>query len=98
MKNLLVITAACFFFLTSTDLGHAQDSAPADCKQTIEKNCTSCHGTGKICKKLESPDANWPNIVSSMGKKANLSQETQDVVLKCFANPAETAKLLCEKK
>lgn len=98
MKKMLILAAAAVLPFISTNLIHAQDPAPADCKQTIEKSCTTCHGTGKICKKLESPDTNWAIVVYNMGKKGNLSQETQDGVLKCFTSPAETTKLLCEKK
>lgn len=94
-----VILSALFVLLSvgtaSWSLG--QDGDEAACTQAIQTNCTSCHGTKKICKELGKADADWGKIMTSMAKKGKLSQEVHDTVLNCLTKSADPAKLVCEK-
>jgi hypothetical protein len=93
LPALLALLPLC---IASWSLGQEVDQAA--CQQTIQDNCTKCHGTSKICKELGEADADWGKIVKNMGKKGKLSQEVQDSVLNCLTKSTEPGKLVCEKK
>jgi cytochrome c553 len=71
-----------------------------DCRSTIADTCTRCHGAARICNKLKDPgiDAQkWREIITRMGKKANLDQAAQDTVHTCLTTSADPGGLVCDK-
>ena len=99
MKRLILLTLLVLLPLGVAPLSFSQATPDeAACQQTIQKSCTKCHTTDRICHELAEADANWPHIVKEMGEKGKLSQEVQDTVLNCLTKSADPAKLVCKKK
>ncbi len=95
MKKMLIFGAVSLFTLTVVSLGTGQEATEQGCRQTLQANCTTCHGLKKICNKLDQQDADWKKIVANMGQKGNLSQEVQDTVVTCLTTTKEPKKLVC---
>jgi cytochrome c5 len=95
-KGIILVTLTLALFGVAS-MGVGQEVNEQACRQTLQNSCTTCHGLKKICAKLEQKDADWKKIVSTMGQKGNLSQETQDTVTTCLTTSKEPKKLVCDK-
>ena len=78
MKNFFVVLSSCafLFLLISTA------SAQPEVKNLVEKECSKCHGMGKV-NKASKDAAAWKKTVGRMIKKgAEIKPEEEDAVIK----------------
>lgn len=92
VSSLLVLLPLC---LASWSAG--QDVDEAACPQILESNCTRCHTSERICRKLGASEADWQATIAKMAKRGKLSQETQDLALNCLVKASEPGKFVCGK-
>jgi len=97
MNQCLTVVLLSFFTLGIATLGRGQELNPQSCQQNLQTTCTRCHGLKKICTKLDQAGADWKTIIATMGKRGNLSQDTQDTVVVCLTASSEPKKLVCDK-
>jgi len=97
MKKCCILGLMTLFTLGIASLGTSQGANPQACQQTLQTNCTKCHGLKKICNKLDQADANWKTIVATMGQRGKLSQDVQDAVVTCLTTSKEPKELVCDK-
>ena len=97
MKKCCILGLMTLFTLGIPSPGTSQEVNAQSCQQTLQTNCTKCHGQKKICNKLNQADANWKTIVATMGHRGKLSQEVQDAVVTCLTTSSEPKKLVCDK-
>ncbi len=97
MKTVLISGLLALLTLGMISLATGQETNEQSCQQTIQNNCTKCHATKKICKKMDQANANWKEIVKSMGERGKLSQEVQDSVFTCLTTTPEPKKLVCDQ-
>ena len=90
--------AAVTVFLTLglAFLATAQAADDQACGQTVQANCTKCHGANKICAKLDQADTDWKKTVAIMGQRGKLSQEVREAVVACLTSTG-AKKLVCDK-
>ncbi|MDX9840252.1 MAG: hypothetical protein RBS95_02260 [Desulfobulbus sp.] len=81
--------------LAVASLSIGKETSDDACPRAMQTNCTTCHDTGRICAKLDTPGADWKTTVRVMGERGNLSAEVQETVLTCLATSADSKKQLC---
>ena len=78
MKNFIVVLVSCTFLLL---LMASPASAQPAAKALVEKECSKCHGIGKVTK-ASKDSAAWKKTVDRMIKKgANIKPEETDAVI-----------------
>ena len=79
MKNFIVVLVSCtFLFLLMVSPASAQPEV----KALVEKECSKCHGMGKV-NKASKDTAAWEKTVDRMIKKgALIKPEEKDAVIK----------------
>ena len=95
MHKVLFPAVLALIALTLASLGIGKETSDDACPRVIQTNCTTCHDTGRICAKLDTPDADWQTTVRVMGERGNLSAEVQETVLNCLTTTADSKKQLC---
>jgi len=100
MKTLMIPTLLITLTIGAVSLATGAAVNEEDCRSTITTTCTRCHGAAKICNKLKEPGVDaqkWREIITRMGKKANLDQAVQDTAHACLTMSADPSGLVCEK-
>lgn len=97
MKNILLPGVLICLSLGVVSLGIGGEVNEQACQQALQNNCSKCHALKRACTELDKPDANWKEVVSTMGKRGKLSQEVQDTVFTCLTTMPEPKKLVCDK-
>jgi hypothetical protein len=79
MKNFIIVLVSCaFLFLLMASPASAQPAA----KALVEKECSKCHGIGKV-NQASKDAAAWEKTVDRMIKKgAAIKPEKKDAVIK----------------
>ena len=95
MHKVLFPAVLALIALTLASLGIGKETSDDACPRVIQTNCTTCHDTGRICAKLDSPGADWTTTVRVMGERGNLGQQVQDTVLACLTTSANPKKTVC---
>ena len=95
MNKVLFAAVLPLLPLALASVGSGQETTEAPCRQAIQTNCTTCHDTGRICAKLDTPGADWKTTVSVMGARGKLSTQAQETVLACLTTSANPKKLVC---
>lgn len=85
--------------LAITVPGHAAEGG--DCRQVVEHKCGTCHFANYVCPRIESGRGSlaWRVIIKDMldmGMKA--TDQEQDRLVKCLADPDPGVRALCTKK
>ncbi len=96
MTRICLSTVPILLALSIISLPSAQAADPQTCRQTVQTNCTKCHGANKICAKLDAAGADWKKIVATMGQRGKLPQDVQDAAVTCLTSP-EAKKAACDK-
>ena len=95
MPKMLIPAVLTLITLAVASLGVGKETDDNGCRQAVQTNCTTCHDTGRICAKLDTPGADWTTTVRIMGERGNLSAEVQETVLTCLTTSADSKKQLC---
>jgi hypothetical protein len=95
MPKVLMPAVLALITLAVASLGIGKETDDNGCRQAVQTNCTTCHDTGRICAKLDSPGADWTTTVRVMGERGNLVQQEQDTVLACLTTSANPKKTVC---
>ena len=84
MKKYFLVGLLFVIALAVSSLCIGQDMTLESCNDVIQKSCTKCHDTGRICHELDESDADWPHIVKEMCEKGNMGPEVEAAVLDCL--------------
>jgi len=100
MKTLMIPTLLITLTIGGVSLAVGAAVNEEDCRATITTTCTKCHGAAKICNQLKdtgTDDQKWREIITRMGKKANLDQTVQDTAHACLTMSEDPRRLVCDK-
>jgi len=62
MKKYFLVGLLFVIALAVSSLCIGQDMTLESCNDVIQKSCTKCHDTGRICHELDESDADWPRV------------------------------------
>jgi len=100
MKTLMIPALLITLAIGVVSLAASAADNEQACRSTIADTCTRCHGASRICNKLKDTGTDaqkWREIITRMGKKANLDQADQDTVHACLTMSADPSRLVCDK-
>ena len=95
MPKMLIPAVLTLITLAVASLGVGKETDDNGCRQAVQTNCTTCHDTGRICAKLDTPGSDWATTVRVMGERGNLGQPVQDTVLACLTTSPNPKKTVC---
>ena len=71
----------------------------SDCVKMVEKSCTNCHSTGRICRnRVKDRSEIWwkSNIDNMVEYGAKLTKEERSEIFKCLFKSGAKIEKLCE--
>ena len=95
MHKVLFPAVLALITLALASLSIGKETSDDACPRAMQTNCTTCHDTGRICAKLDTPGADWATTVRVMGERGNLGQPVQDTVLACLTTSPNPKKTVC---
>ena len=97
MKKILFPALLLLLSLGIASLGTGEETKTPSCQQTLQDNCTRCHGLKKICNKLAQDKVDWRMVVTTMGERGKLGRDAQDAVFTCLTTSTDLKKTACDK-
>ncbi len=103
MKSLhqRVLFLNSILFVLQVLLTNQTSAAGPDCQELIQNKCASCHFVKYICPKIEQGKGtlSWKWTINAMVKEGlTATDQEQDRLVKCLAEPDEKVKAFCPSK
>lgn len=82
-------------------LTSVQTRAGEECQELVRNKCATCHFVTHICPRIEKGKGtlSWKWIISTMVKEGmNATDQEQDQLVRCLADPDAKVRALCPVK